>query len=141
MHLEQPDPRQDRRGFDNRRVEVEYLVNNAGYGLFGNAIERTAPSNSVSSRQHPGADDLSLRFADQLIRHRGGISMSGRSRAFCRGGHAVYYASKPIAVVQRRAAAELRAEGRPRDRDLPRPVPSNFRRGRVSARIDSADPQ
>ena len=67
-------------------VEVEYVVNNAGFGL-------VRPSRSSCDRAEQlgiiavnirALTDLSLRFSDQLIRNRGGISMSARSPGFCR---------------------------------------------------------
>ena len=55
-------------------VDVEYVVNNAGFGLFGHAIEldRAAQLGMIAVNVR-AMTDLSLRFADQLIRHQGGI--------------------------------------------------------------------
>ena len=77
-------------------VEVEYLVNNAGYGLFGRAIDRDrAEQLGIVAVNIRALTDLSLRFADQLVRHRGGILNVGSIAAFLPGpGMAVYYASK-----------------------------------------------
>src|SRR6266403_899617 len=67
-------------------VEVEFVVNNAGFGLFGYAIELDRIF---------ALTDLSLRFSDSLIRHRGGILNLGSLAGFLPGpGMAVYYASK-----------------------------------------------
>src|SRR5436309_6302666 len=77
-------------------VEVEFVVNNAGYGLFGNAIEldRTEQLGIIAVNIR-ATTDLSLRFSDQLIRHRGGILNVGSIAGFLPGpGMAVYYASK-----------------------------------------------
>src|ERR1700761_7521778 len=51
-------------------VEVEYLVNNAGFGLFGNAAEldRAAQLGIIDVNVRALAD-LSIRFADQLVRN------------------------------------------------------------------------
>jgi short-subunit dehydrogenase len=77
-------------------VEVEYLVNNAGYGLFGRAIDRDrAEQLGIIAVNIRALTDLSLRFADQLVRHRGGILNVGSIAGFLPGpGMAVYYASK-----------------------------------------------
>jgi uncharacterized protein len=77
-------------------VEVEYLVNNAGYGLFGRAIDRDrAEQLGIVAVNISALTDLSLRFADQLVRHRGGILNVGSIAGFLPGpGMAVYYASK-----------------------------------------------
>jgi hypothetical protein len=77
-------------------VEVEFVVNNAGFGLFGNAIEldRTEQLGIIAVNIR-AMTDLSLRFSDQLIRHRGGILNLGSLAGFLPGpGMAVYYASK-----------------------------------------------
>ena len=77
-------------------VEVEYLINNAGFGVFGRAIKRDRNDQlgmiTVNIR---ALTDLTLRFADQLIRNRGGILNLGSIAGFLPGpGMAVYYASK-----------------------------------------------
>jgi short-subunit dehydrogenase len=77
-------------------VEVEFVVNNAGFGLFGSAIELDREQQlgmiAVNIR---AMTDLSLRFSDQLIRHRGGILNVGSIAGFLPGpGMAIYYASK-----------------------------------------------
>src|SRR6266404_3132492 len=77
-------------------VEVEFVVNNAGFGLFGNAIELDrAEQLGIIAVNIRMMTDLSLRFSDQLIRHRGGILNVGSVAGFLPGpGMAVYYASK-----------------------------------------------
>jgi uncharacterized protein len=77
-------------------VEVEYLINNAGFGVFGRAVKRDRNDQlgmiAVNIR---ALTDLTLRFADQLIRNRGGILNLGSIAGFLPGpGMAVYYASK-----------------------------------------------
>jgi len=77
-------------------VEVEFVVNNAGFGLFGNAIEldRTEQLGIIAVNIR-AMTDLSLRFSDSLTRHRGGILNLGSLAGFLPGpGMAVYYASK-----------------------------------------------
>lgn len=77
-------------------VEVEYLVNNAGFGMFGYAVKRDRNDQlgmiSVNIR---ALTELTLRLSDQLIRNRGGILNLGSIAGFLPGpGMAVYYASK-----------------------------------------------
>ena len=81
---------------ESEAVEVEYLVNNAGFGLFGHAAELDrAEQLGIIAVNIRALTDLSLRFADQLIRHRGGILNLGSLAGFLPGpGMAVYYASK-----------------------------------------------
>ncbi len=81
-------------------VEVEYLVNNAGFGLFGCAAEldRAAQLGIIDVNIRALAD-LSLRFADQLIRNRGGLLNVGSIAGFLPGpGMAMYYASKAFVL-------------------------------------------
>jgi hypothetical protein len=77
-------------------AEVEFVVNNAGFGLFGNAVELDrAEQLGIIAVNIRAMTDLSLRFSDQLIRHRGGILNLGSLAGFLPGpGMAVYYASK-----------------------------------------------
>jgi uncharacterized protein len=77
-------------------VEVEFVVNNAGFGLFGYAIELDrAEQLGIIAVNILTMTDLSLRFSDSLIRHRGGILNLGSLSGFLPGpGMAVYYASK-----------------------------------------------
>jgi short-subunit dehydrogenase len=110
-------------------VEVEYVANNAGYGLFGNAIELDrAEQLGIIAVNIRTMTDLSLRFSDQLIRHRGGILNVGSIAGFLPGpGMAVYYASKAYVLSFTEA---LRAELAPRGVRVtalcPGPVPSEF---------------
>jgi short-subunit dehydrogenase len=71
-------------------------VNNAGFGLFGYAIELDrAEQLGIIAVNILALTDLSLRFSDSLIRHRGGILNLGSLAGFLPGpGMAVYYASK-----------------------------------------------
>jgi short-subunit dehydrogenase len=55
-------------------VEVEFLVNNAGFGLFGRAIQLDRNEQLAMIAVNIRAlTDLSLRFADHLVRNRGGL--------------------------------------------------------------------
>jgi len=110
-------------------VEVEFVVNNAGFGLFGNAIEMDRVEQlGIIALNIRAVTDLSLRFSDQLIRHRGGILNVGSIAGFLPGpGMAVYYASKAYVLSFSEA---LRRELAPRGVRVtvlcPGPVPSEF---------------
>src|SRR3984893_3302079 len=123
-------------------VEVEYVVNNAGFGLFGKAIERDrAEQLGIIAVNIRALTELSLRFSDSLIRHRGGILNVASVAGFLSGpGMAVYYASKAYVLSFTEA---LRAELAPRGVRVtalcPGPVPSEFQaRAGFLPGIDSA---
>jgi short-subunit dehydrogenase len=110
-------------------VEVEYVVNNAGYGLFGYAIKLDrADQLGMIAVNIRALTDLSLRFSDQLIRHRGGILNVGSIAGFLPGpGMAVYYASKAFVLSFSEALrGELAPHGVRVTTLCPGPVPSEF---------------
>jgi uncharacterized protein len=110
-------------------VEVEFVVNNAGFGLFGKAIELDrAEQLGIIAVNIRAMTDLSLRFSDQLIRHRGGILNVGSIAGFLPGpGMAVYYASKAYVLSLSEALrAELAPCGVRVTALCPGPVPSEF---------------
>ena len=110
-------------------VEVEYVVNNAGFGVFGKAIQRDrADQLDIVTVNIRALTDLSLRFADQLIRHRGGLLNVGSIAGFLPGpGMAVYYASKAYVLSFTEAMrAELAPQGVRVTLVCPGPVPSEF---------------
>jgi len=110
-------------------AEVEYVVNNAGFGLYGLATELDrAQQLGIIAVNVRALTDLSLRFADSLIRHRGGILNVGSVAGFLPGpGMAVYYASKAYVVSFTEA---IRQELAPRGVRVtvlcPGPVPTEF---------------
>jgi short-subunit dehydrogenase len=123
-------------------VEVEYVVNNAGFGKFGRAIEiDRAEQLGIVAVNIRTLTDLSLRFSDSLIRHKGGILNVGSVAGFLPGpGMAVYYASQAYVMSFTEA---LRAELGPRGVRVtalcPGPVPSEFQsRAGFLPGIDSA---
>jgi uncharacterized protein len=79
-----------------KSVEVEFVINNAGFGLFGRAIELDrAEQLAIIAVNILALTDLSLRFSDSVIRHRGGILNLASLAGFLPDpGMAVYYASK-----------------------------------------------
>jgi hypothetical protein len=110
-------------------VEVEYVVNNAGFGMFGHAIERDrAEQLGMIAVNIRTLTDLSLRFSDHLIRHRGGILNVGSVAGFLPGpGMAVYYASKAYVLSFSEALRkELAPHGVRVTVLCPGPVPSEF---------------
>jgi len=128
--LEQPDATdQIAAALAAEAVEVEYVVNNAGFGMFGRAIELDrAEQLGMIAVNIRAMTDLSLRFSEQLIRHRGGILNVASIAGFLPGpGMAVYYASKAYVLSFSEA---LRGELAPRGVRVtalcPGPVPSEF---------------
>jgi short-subunit dehydrogenase len=110
-------------------VEVEYVVNNAGFGLFGPAIKRDrAGQLDIITVNIRALTDLSLRFSDSLIRSRGGILNVGSIAGFLPGpGMAVYYASKAYVLSFTEALRqELAPHGVRVTVVCPGPVPSEF---------------
>ena len=110
-------------------VEVDYVVNNAGFGLFGEAVQRDrAEQLGIIAVNVRALTDLSLRFADQLIRHRGGILNVASVAGFLPGpGMAVYYASKAYVLSFSEALRqELAAQGVHVTALCPGPVSTEF---------------
>jgi short-subunit dehydrogenase len=110
-------------------VEVEYVVNNAGFGLFGEAtkLDRAGQLGMIDVNIRM-LTDLSLRFSEHLIRHRGGILNVGSIAGFLPGpGMAVYYASKAYVLSFSEALRrELAPHGVRVTALCPGPVPSEF---------------
>jgi len=105
-------------------VEVEYMVNNAGFGLFGasNTLDRAAQLGMIAVNVQ-ALTDLSLRFSDSVIRHRGGILNVASVAGFLPGpGMAVYYASKAYVLSFTEA---LRGELAPHFRPGPGSSPAS----------------
>ena len=81
-------------------LEVQYVVNNAGFGLVGRAadLDRDEQLGMVDLNMH-ALTDLSLSFIDSLARHRGGILNVASIAGVMPGpGSAVYYASKAFVL-------------------------------------------
>jgi uncharacterized protein len=122
-------------------VEVDYVVNNAGFGLFGLSIklDRAAQLGMIAVNIE-ALTDLSLRFSDSLIRHQGGILNVASVAGFLPGpGMAVYYASKAYVLSFTEALRQELAPYGVRVTALcPGPVPSEFQtRAGVKPGIDS----
>ena len=123
-------------------VEVEFVVNNAGFGLFGQAVQLDlAEQLNIVAVNIRALTDLSLRFSESLIRHRGGILNVGSIAGFLPGpGMAVYYASKAYVLSFTEALRQELAPHGVRVTVLcPGPVPSEFQaRAGFSPGFDSA---
>ena len=110
-------------------VEVEYVINNAGFGKFGRAIKLDrAEQLGIITVNIRAMTELSLRFSDSLIKHHGGILNVGSLAGFLPGpGMAVYYASKAYVLSFTEALhAELGPLGVRVTVLCPGPVPSEF---------------
>jgi uncharacterized protein len=112
-------------------VEPQYVVNNAGYGLFGEALEISIDAQRNMIAVNVAAlTDLSVRFSESLARHRGGILNVGSVAGFVPGPRmAAYYATKAYVLSFSEALYE---EMRPRGVRVtllaPGPVPTGFQR-------------
>jgi short-subunit dehydrogenase len=122
-------------------VEVEYVVNNAGFGLFGNAVDLDrAQQLGIIAVNIRAMTDLSLRFSDSLIRLQGGILNVSSIAGFLPGpGMAVYYASKAYVLSFSEALrGELASHGVRVTALCPGSVPSEFQgRAGFEAGFDS----
>lgn len=123
-------------------VELDHLVNNAGFGVFGDAIARDrAEQLGIVDVNIRALTDLSLRFADQLIKNKGGLLNVGSVAGFLPGpGMAVYYASKAYVISFTEALrAELASRGVRVTVLCPGPVPTEFQaRAGVGSQHDTA---
>jgi uncharacterized protein len=123
-------------------VELDHLVNNAGFGVFGDAVRRDRGEQlGIIDVNIRALTDLSLRFADHLIRNKGGILNVGSVAGFLPGpGMAVYYASKAYVISFTEALrCELGKCGVRVTVLCPGPVPSEFQaRAGFAPGVDSA---
>jgi hypothetical protein len=123
-------------------VEVEFLVNNAGFGMFGKATEMgRAGQLGILDVNVRAVTDLSLRFSESVIRTRGGILNVSSIAGYLPGpGMAVYYASKAYVLSFTEALHhELGSKGVRVTALCPGPVPSEFQaRAGFQPGLDSA---
>ncbi len=95
-------------------LEPAILVNNAGFGLVGDAalIDR-ADELRIVELNNRALTDLTLRFLDGITRHKGGILNVASIAAFLPGpGMAVYHASKAYVLSLSEALhEELKEDG------------------------------
>jgi len=121
-----------------RGLEPAIVVNNAGFGLFGPAAELDrAQQLEMIDVNVRTLTDLSLRWIDSLIRHKGGILNVASLAGFLPGpGMAVYYATKAYVLSFSEALhQELKAAGVRVTALCPGPVQTEFqsRAGMVNA--------
>ena len=113
----------------DEQVEIEYLVNNAGFGLLGSVFRLDRREQIAMIDLNVRAlTDLCLCFADQLIRNKGGILNVGSLAGFLPGPRmAIYYASKAFVVSFSEAIhTEFRKQGVRVTVLCPGPVPTEF---------------
>jgi uncharacterized protein len=112
-----------------RGLEPDNVVNNAGFGLLGNAdtLDR-AQQLAMIDLNVRALTDLSLAFVDSLERRKGGILNVASIAAFLPGpGMAVYYASKAYVLSFSEALHhELKPRGVRVSVLCPGPVPTEF---------------
>jgi len=110
-------------------VEVETVVNNAGYGLFGEAVDLgRAEQLAMVNLNVSVLTDLTLRFAGSIVRNRGGILNVASIASFLPGPRmAVYYATKAYVLSFTEAMrGELGPKGVRVTALCPGPVPTEF---------------
>jgi short-subunit dehydrogenase len=114
-----------------RGLEPAIVVNNAGFGLYGPAAEldraRQLEMIDVNVRT---LTDLSLRWAESVIRHKGGILNVASVAGFLPGpGMAVYYATKAYVLsFSQSLHRELKPRGVRVTALCPGPVRTEFQR-------------
>ncbi len=79
-----------------KNLEAQFVVNNAGFGLFGRAGELSRDKQlAMIDLNVRSLTDLSLFFIDSIAKHRGGILNAASIVSFLPGpGMAMYYATK-----------------------------------------------
>ncbi|HXD45730.1 MAG TPA: SDR family oxidoreductase [Pseudolabrys sp.] len=110
-------------------AEPQFIVNNAGFGLSGDARTRDrAEQLSMIDLNVRTLTELALAFAGSLARHKGGILNVGSVAGFLPGpGMAVYYASKAFVLSFSEALhSELAPRGITVSVLCPGPVPTEF---------------
>ncbi len=110
-------------------LEPQYVLNNAGFGLAGDAatLDRDDQLAMVDLNMR-ALTELSLAFTDSLVRHHGGILNVASIAGFLPGpGMAVYYASKAFVLSFSEALhEELRTRGVRVTTLCPGPVATGF---------------
>jgi uncharacterized protein len=112
-----------------RGLEPAIVVNNAAFGMFGEAARLDRSSQLAMIDLNARAlTDLSLRFIESLARHRGGILNVASLAAFVPGpSMAVYHATKAYALSLSEALhQELKPQGIKVTVLCPGPVKTDF---------------
>src|SRR5262245_45402114 len=114
-----------------RGLEPQIVVNNAGFGLHGDAADLDrAEQLAMIDLNVRALTDMSLRWIDGIVKHKGGILNVASVAGFLPGpGMAVYYATKAYVVSFTEALAqELKPQGVRVTALCPGPVPTEFQR-------------
>jgi uncharacterized protein len=114
-----------------RGLEPQIVVNNAGFGLHGQAAEiDRAEQLAMIDLNVRALTDLSLRWIDGIVKHKGGILNVASVAGFLPGpGMAVYYASKAYVVSFTEALSqELAPQGVRVTALCPGPVLTEFQK-------------
>jgi short-subunit dehydrogenase len=123
-----------------RGLEPAIIVNNAGFGLHGAAAELDrAEQLAMLDLNVRALTDLSLRWIDGIVKHKGGILNVASVASFLPGpGMAVYYASKAYVLsFTESLARELEPQGVRVTALCPGPVLTEFQ---MRAGIDTKPP-
>jgi short-subunit dehydrogenase len=123
-----------------RGLEPSIVVNNAGFGLHGSAVElERAEQLAMIDLNIRALTDLSLRWMDGIVRHKGGILNVASVASFLPGpGMAVYYASKAYVLSFTEALSlEVKPLGVRVTALCPGPVKTEFQ---LRAGVDASPP-
>ena len=123
-----------------RGLEPSIVVNNAGFGLHGNAVElERAEQLAMIDLNIRALTDLSLRWMDGIVRHKGGILNVASVASFLPGpGMAVYYASTAYVLSFTEALSlEVKPLGVRVTALCPGPVKTEFQ---LRAGVDASPP-
>jgi uncharacterized protein len=110
-------------------VGVEYLVNNAGFGLMGETAALDAKEQvEMVDLNVRALTELTLRFLPQIVAAKGGVMNVASIASFMPGpGMGVYYASKAyVRSFSEALAQELKASGVKVSCLCPGPVTTGF---------------
>lgn len=124
----------------SRGIEPSFVVNNAGFGLMGDAasLDRNEQLGMIDLNVR-ALTELSLSFVASLERHRGGLLNVASIAAFLPGpGMAVYYATKAYVLSFTEALHhEWSSRGIKVSALCPGPVPTEFQ-ARANMELPSA---
>jgi short-subunit dehydrogenase len=112
-----------------KKLKPQFIVNNAGFGLFGRAAELPlARQLAMIDLNVRTLTELSLSFVDSLAANRGGILNVASVVSFLPGpGMAMYYATKHFVLsLTESLQQELRPRGIRVTALCPGPVPTEF---------------
>jgi short-subunit dehydrogenase len=124
----------------SRGLEPNFVVNNAGFGLTGEAVKLDRNEQlAMIDLNVRTLTELSLTFVDSLTRHRGGLLNLASVAAFLPGpGMAVYYATKAYVLSFTEALhQEWAGRGIKVSALCPGPVPTEFQ-ARANLELPSA---